>query len=234
MDVKILISSLVQKNKYKPLSPGESEYVREQFKAALPDFLKNKINGSDMKLYTKSGYLICNGFERIVIGDYGAYIEFSEEQATTDSFVVMKGQEWRLKPKYDHSKYDALTHKCYANDTINNCNLLIYKQKQTVSYADYKIGMYYIGVYDCMPSVILCGFAENEVARVQCIEHRKFYDSLWEIKDKAVNECGKSTIVKRLDTQDAISMLAEAENVLTLGNGDASSLNLPETYFYYD
>jgi len=233
-DIKTFISSLVEKGKYKPLKPAESEFVRKKYFEELPDFLKDKVDGSDIKLYTKSGGLICKGFKRIVIGDYGAYIEFSEGQAVTSSFVIMKGQEWRSEPKYDHSKYKALTHRCYENDTIDNCRLLIYKQKHTVKYADYKVGMYYISVYDCVPSIIPCGFAESEVARVQCVEHRKFYDSLWEIKDKAVNGNGEITTVKRLDIEDANSMLIEAEKVLTVGNGDFSSLNLPENAFNYD
>lgn len=234
MDALRLISNLVKTYKYKPLKPAESEYVREKYKASLPDFLKDKTDGSDMKLFTKSGHLICNGFERIVIGDYGAYIEFSEGQANKLSFVVMKGQEWRLTPKYDHCKYEAFTHKCYASDTIDGCNLLIYKQKHTVKYADYKVGKYYIGVYDCIPSVIPNGFAESEVARVQCVEHRKFYDSLWEIRDKELNGTGEIAVVKRFDIEDANSLLAEAEVVLTQKDGNLSALNIPEEKFHYD
>lgn len=234
MEALALIAHLVEKCKYKPLKPDESEFVREQFHAALPDFLKDKTEGSDMKLYTKSGYLICNSFERVVIGDYGAYIEFSEAQANKLSFVVMKGQEWRLTPKYDHCKYEALTHKCYVSDTIDDCNLLIYKQKHTVKYADYKVGMYYIGVYDCLPSAIPNGYAESEVARVQCVEHRKFYDSLWEIKDKDLNGTGEITVVKRFDIEDANSLLAEAEVVLIQKDENLSALNIPDEKFHYD
>ena len=83
-NIKALIRSCVEKHKYKPLAPGESEYVRAKYKAELPGFLTDKINGSDMKLFMKAsngcGDLVCNGFDRIVIGDYGAYIEFSESQ----------------------------------------------------------------------------------------------------------------------------------------------------------
>lgn len=234
MEALALIARLVEKHKYKPLKPAESEYVREQFRAALPDFLKDKTEGSDLKLYTKSGHMICYGFERIVIGDYGAYIEFSDEQAIPNHYIVMKGQEWRSEPKYSNSKYEALTHKCYPCDKIDNYNLLIYKQKLTVGYADYKVGMYYISVYDCLPSATPNGYAESEIARVQCVEHRKFYDSLWEIKNKTANGNDEITIVKRLDIEDANSLLYETEKILTIGDGNISSLSLPERAVYYD
>ena len=63
-NIKALIRSCVEKHKYKPLAPGESEYVRAKYKAELPGFLTDKINGSDMKLFMKAsngcGDLVCN------------------------------------------------------------------------------------------------------------------------------------------------------------------------------
>lgn len=236
-NIKALIRSCVEKHKYKPLAPGESEYVRAKYKAELPGFLTDKINGSDMKLFMKAsngcGDLVCNGFDRIVIGDYGAYIEFSESQKSENGFTVIKGQEWRTDERYNNTKYDALTTNSFKHLTLQQGAPLIYKQKKTVEYADYVIGKYYISVYDVFPSAIAGGYAEGDVARVQCIEHRKFYDSLWEIKDKASGIGYIAPItVKRSDIQKADELLHLAEKCLITGTGDLNVLS--EKDLYYD
>lgn len=221
---KTLISRLVEKHKYKPLSPGESDYVRGQFKNALPLFLKDKINGSEIKLYTSricqlsgTGNLVCNGFDRIVIGDYGAYVEFSDERAHTDAFCTIRGQEWRSEEKYKNSKYEALTTYSFKHLRLEDGAPLIYKQKHTVGYADYKVGKYYISVYDVYPAAIPDGYAENERTRVVCTEMRSCYDSTWEVTDKATSSI---CTITRVDYQKADELLEIINTMLMSGDTD--------------
>lgn len=101
------------------------------------------MNGDNIPLYSADGRVVCDGYKRIVIGDYGAFIEFTPEQANHYLFKVQEGQEYRINdPKYSKNvKYEWLTLK-------DKSGIKIYKQKKTVSYADYKKGMFYVSPHE--------------------------------------------------------------------------------------
>lgn len=130
-----LIRYLVGRWQYHPLPKNISMYAKMQYKRDIPEWLT-----PDKYLATTKGTLICAGFTRIVIGDYGAYIEFTPEQAAR-SFPCAKGQEWRGEEKYKHCKY-------YWLNASKKDDTKIYLQRNTVKYADYKVGMYYVSIYD--------------------------------------------------------------------------------------
>lgn len=144
--MKFLSDELSNKYKYKKLSNKLSNIARNIYANTIPAFLLSF--DKTKPLYTLNGSLICNGYDRIVIGDYGAYIEFSSEQANKDLFTVAAGQEYRI----DNSRYANVK---YAWLTINDgSQIKIYYQKNTVSYADYKPQYYYISVYEAYPEII--------------------------------------------------------------------------------
>lgn len=129
------INELIEKFKYKKLSPELSLKQRNDYLQHLPSsFLLNGDNNCELYY---NGIKVSNGYTRIVIGDYGAYIEISPEQIIKNNLMIMPGQEYRFSEKYKNIKY-------YWYCLKQNCNIKIYLQKNTVTYADYKIGMYYI------------------------------------------------------------------------------------------
>ena len=140
-----LPDKLAKKYNYKKLPEKLSANARLIYNKTIPTFLQNLEN---QPLYTINGSCICNNFDRIVIGDYGAYIEFSSEQANKELFIIAPGQEYRLKPRYDNVKYIWLT----IND---DSGIKIYYQKNTVKYADYIPKKYYISVYEVYPKEIV-------------------------------------------------------------------------------
>ena len=85
--------------------------------------------------------------KRIVIGDYGAFVEFSRAQANARHLKIKEGQSYRIEdPRYaEHVKYLWLT----ADD---NSDVKVYDQKRLVEYADYKPGMLYVSVYEVFPA----------------------------------------------------------------------------------
>lgn len=100
---------LAQEYGYKPLPKGLSEKYRQFYIDNLPrGFI---ISGSDTVLCTKTGTVVCNGYTRIVVGDYGAFIEFDEEQANFDEYIIAPGQEYRVdNPRYSKNvKYIWMT-----------------------------------------------------------------------------------------------------------------------------
>lgn len=118
-----------------------SEQYHEYFRSNIPEWLSE--SGADIKLYTRYGSKISDGYDRIVVGDYGAFIEFGDDLATSGSFIIAPGQEYRVNDeRYSKNvKYIWLT----IND---GSNTKIYLQKRGVSYADYKAGKYYVSVHE--------------------------------------------------------------------------------------
>ncbi len=133
-------AALAKKYEYRPLPADLSQKYRRYFVENIPEFLK--IDGSETQLITVNGTPICNKYDRIVVGDYGAFIEFSED-AVASEFIIQPGQEYRVNDeKYKkHVKYIWLT----IND---GSHIKIYKQKRKVSYADYKTKKYYVSVHE--------------------------------------------------------------------------------------
>ena len=141
----ILSDKLTKKYNYKKLPEKLSISARLIYNKTIPTFLQNSEN---QPLYTVNGSCICNSFDRIVIGDYGAYIEFSSEQANKELFIIAPGQEYRLEPRYSNVKYIWLT-------IDDDSRIKIYYQKNTVKYADYIPNKYYISVYEVYPKEII-------------------------------------------------------------------------------
>jgi len=135
MDTRGVEAALAKKYGYKPLPGDLSQKYRQYFKENIPSFLN--VDGG--KILSADGILLCYNYDRIVIGDYGAFVEFSEPAMRLD---CMPGQEYRMNdPKYmNNVKYDWLTTEKHI--------ARIYHQKRTVSYADYKVGKYYISVHE--------------------------------------------------------------------------------------
>ena len=89
----------------------------------------------NLKFYTDCHLLIANGYTRVVIGGRGPYIEFSDNQIVHKNIEVPENQKHRLNnPAFFYDEYRSL----------DVSDIKIYHQKNEVSYADYKIGFWYI------------------------------------------------------------------------------------------
>ena len=130
-------AKLAEKYKYNPLPNDLSEKYRNYYLENMPDFLNIDGGGS---LFTTNGTVICDRYNRIVVGDYGAFIEFINQAS---NFIIAPGQEYRVNDKrYSKNvKYIWLT-------IDDGSNIKIYHQKKRVLYADYRRGMYYVSVHE--------------------------------------------------------------------------------------
>lgn len=131
------LKKLADKYQYQPLTEDLSAMVRKIYWDAIPAFLN--CYGDSIDLVTSCGTKVTTGYKRIVIGDYGAYVEFEDE----GGFVVKAGQEYRINdPNFSKRvKYVWLT-------TRDTSDVKIYLQKKKVSYADYKPRKYYVSVHE--------------------------------------------------------------------------------------
>ena len=101
----------------------------------LPEIPKEAVRFS-----TKSGTLVAVGYERVVIGDRGPYIEFLDSQIAKENISVPPSQSWRLLPKYDHCYY-------WEYRTNDEAFVKLYFQKREVDYADYRVGLWYVSPF---------------------------------------------------------------------------------------
>ena len=126
---------------YKPLPPLLSLIYREEYKENIPETFN--IDGANIELYSKEGTLIARKYDRIVIGDYGAFIEISPEDIVSENIKVKPGEEYRIsEPRYaERVKY----HWYIPNDTSG---AKLYYQQKTVTYADYKPGKWYVSPHE--------------------------------------------------------------------------------------
>ncbi|VFR10507.1 hypothetical protein SPFM17_00026 [Salmonella phage SPFM17] len=129
------IEGLVARYRYRPLP----KKVREE---ALSVYQQH-LNGFDkVRAATIGGVSVCLRWNRVVVGDYGAYLEIDEKDLLV-GLDVPPEQAWRLDEEYIAGrklsiKYHWLTFR----------GVKVYHQVDTVKYADYRPGKYYISVLE--------------------------------------------------------------------------------------
>jgi len=99
------------------------------------DLLNMPIDGGKIPLKFVGGDTVCTGYDRVVIGQRGPYVEVSPSQMLLRKLYIPKNQLYRLSdPKVYYIEFR----------TNDEANALVYYQMRNVAYADYKIGFYYI------------------------------------------------------------------------------------------
>ena len=100
----------------------------------------------NFKFFTKRGpkesdTFVAMGYERIVFGSRGPYIEFKKDQVIRNNIYIPRDAEWRL----DEDQKDKIYYYEYRTKVDN---VMIYLQNKIVDYADYKVGFVYISPFD--------------------------------------------------------------------------------------
>lgn len=133
--VRFFLQGIESKFNYRPLP----KYIRQD---AL-DFYKNNLNGFDKTRSLEiKGVLFARRYNRIVIGDYGAWVEI-EPDDILQPLHVPSGQEWRLDARYCTENNISLKYHWYEYQKVK-----VYRQFDTVKYADYVPGKFYVSVLD--------------------------------------------------------------------------------------
>src|ERR1017187_334610 len=112
----------------------KEEFMAQDYQARL----RIPVDGDPaMRLFTRSGTLVADGYLRVVIGGRGPYIEF---QTVWQSHLRVPAEElYRFNdPHVYYAEYRS----------HDKSNVKVYWQKKTVDYADYRVGRYYISPFD--------------------------------------------------------------------------------------
>lgn len=124
--------------RYRPLPKSR----RDEFHAIYNEALNGFDRPEHRPCVLKGGTLMATDYVRVVVGDYGPWVEFEREQITVP-LPLMPFQEWRGDKAYVERR--GLNIKYIARH-ING--VMVYDQLGPVKYADYKPGMLYISTLD--------------------------------------------------------------------------------------
>lgn len=91
--------------------------------------LRIPLGRSEMLLRTPQGFAFAEGYERVVIGGRGPYVEFFRHQ------IKM-------------ALHEVATPHYYFVERRTNCGIKVYDQLHPVDYADYQSGMLYVSPFD--------------------------------------------------------------------------------------
>jgi len=118
--------------------------ITDQYRArlVLPEFPESFEDSCELKFYTKSGMLIATGYNRIVIGERGPYIEFDHSHIVWINTYIPSNEMYRTSD-YWSGKVFYKEHR-----TTDVSYVKIYEQMKPVTYANYKIGKFYIDPFD--------------------------------------------------------------------------------------
>ena len=111
----------------------------------MPTFTEKgfTLPGYAVPIFNRSNVKLADKYDRLVVGQYGAFLEIDDADINKDVLCIKKGQEYRVNDSQyrDHIKYEW-----YTTKDQTNCKL--YHQIREVSYADYKPGKWYISPYE--------------------------------------------------------------------------------------
>lgn len=130
------INQNVKNNDYIPLNQDERNILYPHY----IKLLKIPRDGYTGCLLSQDGNVLSFGYSRVVVGDYGPYVEIPENLIRKEMIRIKVGQEFRENHKYVNIKYSWM-------ETIDTFTK-VYFQKNTVQYADYKPGFYYVSPDD--------------------------------------------------------------------------------------
>lgn len=99
------------------------------------------LDGECLRFFTRSGLWVAHGYTRMVWGGRGPYVEFDTGSFIPGALAVPDDQRWRLGSRNPRIYYEEWR-------TTDSCNVMVYRQLREVSYADYRVGMWYISPVD--------------------------------------------------------------------------------------
>lgn len=137
---------------YKPLPDDVKREALALYLEKLPSSFQGtkreakggyEIQGKRQPLYLRNGECFAKGYSRIIVGNYGAFLEIEPKDILGNLLYTKPEEAYRETEKYRNNVK-------YFWKTVGNTGAKIYEQRRGVSYADYKPGCYYISPYEVL------------------------------------------------------------------------------------
>lgn len=107
---------------------------------------------------SENGLLLAIGYQRIVIGKRGPYIEFFHNNIMHGNFTVPMKEMWRIKSSIAYYVEYRSCDEAYVK---------LYHQKKIVKYADYLIDKFYISPYNLYVNGKCCMKTKEELISLE-------------------------------------------------------------------
>ena len=146
-EVHSYIKDMVAKYHHRPIptTPATGN-VKTYYRDKLPAWAKKKISRK-YPLYTKNGEKVCERYERIVIGDYGAYVEISASHLSDNHFIY-------IDQNNPIDETISSRHSSHMTLALNDeSSYTIYFQVKPVPYGNFIPGRFYIDPYDVISDI---------------------------------------------------------------------------------
>lgn len=132
-DLLVLINNLGNERLYRPL-PKE---LKKKYHKLYNENLNGFENRRNLNI---NGKPIARSYTRVVIGDYGAYVEIPKDSLLVE-LTIPETQKWRLDKDFITKRNLNVKYEWYEYNGKK-----VYFQLNTVTYADYLPDYYYISV----------------------------------------------------------------------------------------
>ena len=129
-------------------------------KELLSEIFLSEEGHSETLFYSKRNVLLCNGYNRIVFGDHGPYLEFELDQVNFDYWACDRQGIGYFNKFYPR---DGSSIMMYAQRmTVKNLpnppkGKRSFRGNRKEGYADYKVGYYYISPWEKKLKIIKNG-----------------------------------------------------------------------------
>lgn len=143
---------------YRPLVKEASQLVKGFYRRRLsiPEH-----NAEDVILKNDSGTVVATGYRRVVIGDYGAFVEVTPAQISKEN----------ISPRFQGEQSTSASYIWHQTNDVSKTK--IYLQQHTVQYADYIPGMYYISPEDVFIERVQTAVSEwKQFTRIDHPQHQ--------------------------------------------------------------
>ncbi len=104
-----------------------------------------EIEAKSFPMFSRDGTLFAKGFDRVVVGHYGAFIEIDPKDMLMDAVKVKPGQEYRIN---DEKFRERVKYQWFTTKDNSDCKL--YFQQKGVTYADYRPNKWYVSPYEVL------------------------------------------------------------------------------------
>lgn len=126
----------------------------------------NEFGDDETIFQTSNNLILCIGYNRIVFGDHGPYLEFEKENVIFDNWICKRKNIGYYDKYYPTDKTSILLYA--QRSTVNNLpnppkGSRSFEGNRKEGYADYIVGRYYISPYENHLRILKDGIYINEI-----------------------------------------------------------------------
>ena len=156
------VSQLMLSYRNQVIPNNISEELKETHKKYLPTWISDSMieSGKSAPLFDVNGTKVCDKYSRVVISDFGAFIEFSYDDICEKNIMIMPGEEYRVAPE----NQDKVSSYLLTTNSDAKCQIGLRVKDGTGS--GFRQGFCYVSVYEVIDEAIMRELSDDPVIRM--------------------------------------------------------------------